>query len=303
MDYNSAKELLEGHAARIKNGHGVVAMLDPSSKRLANETRLTFKDSDSEGLNTSQEAYQVVYFKNPILHFYKDCFAISDHGWFAKTTHMRMNDYMPRGFSVYGYTPVNLLAKRRPLGFIKTPNGIYPYGMPAVFTYAGVPTIETAGGADHIIKMLPAYTGEYLTRLLAGTLPTDKIEELNTLSYWSSGLPSGSLSNRAAHAVLDNVFFASLATLAVEAFGTNLNYGGLSLNEIAAILAAEGGAAFKTPTTDTLTAERIERIIKHKMPMPKIPVNWLRSTLRPIINEFVVNALGFDTVEWNRRER
>jgi hypothetical protein len=41
MDYASAKDLLEEHASKIRNGHGVVAKLDPLCKRLANETELS----------------------------------------------------------------------------------------------------------------------------------------------------------------------------------------------------------------------------------------------------------------------
>jgi hypothetical protein len=157
MDYTSARDLLEEHAAKVRGGHGVVARLDPLCRRLANETKLTYVSSASEGIAQPQPAYRVVYFGNPILHFWEqDYFTISDHGWFAKTTHLRLNEYMPRGFSVYGATPKGLaLEKRRPLGYIRTPNGTYPYNMPAVFRYDGTPQGEgfTGGGASSHLRV------------------------------------------------------------------------------------------------------------------------------------------------------
>lgn len=298
MDYASAKDLLEAHATKIRNGHGVVARLDPLCKRLANETKLTYVDKASEGIQLARPAYRIVYFGNPILHFWEgDYFTISDHGWFSHTTHQRLNEYMPRGFSVYGATPSGLdMETRRPLGYIRTPKGTYPYNMPAVFNYDGTPQgVVLTDKAHQAISELRAYTSQYLDTLMAR----------KSFEYPEEDSLQGTLahsSRRLADAILQRKHYAHLARWA--AFGhENVCHQGLMLPEIVSVLLAEGGCAFSRSTTGVATAERMERTIKHRLPMPSISPTWIRQQLRPLINEFVIRTLGFDNVIWNRREQ
>lgn len=303
MDYTSARDLLEGHAEKVRNGHGVVAALDPQCMRLANATKLTYVDSASEGISQSQPAYRVVLFGNPILHFWEqNYFTISDHGWFAKTTQLRLNEYMPRGFHIYGATPKDLaLTKKRPLGYIRTPNGTYPYNMPAVFHYDGTPYGEGFTGEAHrAISELGSYVSLYLDALLAHK-QFDYIGMQRAESDLCLG-NTGYSSCQMADAILQRRYHSHLAMLAVAGHG-DITYEGLTLSEIVSVLLVDGARAFKRGGTEAAAAEHLEHIIKHRLPMPRITEGWLRRTLKPLINEFVILTLGFDNVEWNRREQ
>jgi hypothetical protein len=302
MDYTSAKDLLEEHATRIKNGHGVVAQLDHDVKRLANKTQLTYVERASEGIAQSQPAYRVVLFGNPILHFWEgDYFTISDHGWFSATTIQRLNEYMPKGFRIYGETPKGLeMETRRPLGFVHTPNGTYPYNMPAVFRYDGTPYGESFTAEAHTaVSELGSYTNQYLD-LLLGHKDCDYIGEGRVQGDLSLGT-TGHNSCMMADAILRRKYYSHLVELAVEQHA-NVAYAGLTLKEIVTVLLAEGARAFKVNSSEEAKANHLEHMIKHRLPIPTINQTWIRRTLRPLINEFVILTLGFDYVTWNRRE-
>lgn len=304
MDYTSAKDRLEEHAARARASYGIVAQHSPQRTQLASNTMLLYKEKASEGLpsDLAAPAYQVAYFKNPILHFWEgDYFTISDHGWFAKTTHLKMNEYLPRGFSVYGATPKGLaMVDRRPLGYIRTPNGTYPYNMPAVFRYDGTPHGEGLTAEAHrAVSELGSYTNQYLDILLAH----------KEFDYVGKGRVDGDLSQVAhysscqmADAILQRKHYSHLAELAVLGYA-DVTWEGLTLGEIVQVLLADGSRAFRRSNTNEAVAERMEYIIKHRLPMPRITTTWLRQKLKPLINEFVIMTLGFDKVAWNRRER
>lgn len=317
MDYNSAKEIMEEHATTIAASHGIVGRHNPNIKRLASNTLLSFSERAAEGLPEDRErpVYRVSYFNNPILYFWeRDYFTIFDHGWFAKTTHSCLNECLPRGFYVYGDTPRLAMEHRRPLGYIRTPAGVFPYHMPAVFKYDGtpclmpdslnsdsVPYLDTAltGNARQVISELGAYTNEYLNRLLhhkemqvMGRLATEK--------DWSGIEGIGHLSGLAATAVLQKTYYSHLIELAI-ADQAHVAYEGLTLQEIVAILLKEGWHPFHGEQTNDERAGKLENIIKLKLPVPHLTKTWIKTRLKPLVNEFIITALGFDHVTWNKR--
>lgn len=302
MDYNSAKDLLDNHANIISKSYGVVALHNPGKRRLGNNTWLTMNERSSVGLDqwTTEvgDTYVLEYFKNGLLHFRKDFFTIDDHGWFAHTTHLRMKEYMPRGFSVWGTTPQHLRWEG-PLGYLKTPAGIFPYNMPMSFRYDGQPWFVggPTGKACQAIHELGAYVETYLTKLLQRQ-PCDVENGQGGNDYWNA--PSAEvLSVRAADAIIGRQYFRNLAMFAV--FSQHMICAGLDIVEIVRVLEAEGIAAFRRTTTQYSKAKRVENELLHALPIRAIHAGWLRTTLRAMLHRYLIEALGFNAQTWNRR--
>lgn len=302
MDYNSAKDILDNHAGVISKSYGVVALHNPGRKRLGNNTWLTMNERSTVGLTqwTPEvgDTYVLEYCKNGLLHFRKDFFTIDDHGWFAHTTHGRLKDYMPRGFSVWGTTPQHLRWKD-PLGYLKTPAGIFPYDMPMSFRYDGKPWF--LGGptdkADQAIHELGAYVEGYLDRLLRGQpCDVDNVQEEH--DYWVA--PTAVVvSTRAADAIIGRTYFKKLAMFST--LGQHVVCEGLDIVEIVRVLEAEGAAAFKKVNTQHKRARHVEDELIHTLPIPVIHAGWLRTTLRVMLHKYLITALGFSSNTWNRR--
>jgi hypothetical protein len=147
---------------------------------------------------------------------------------------------------------------------------------------------------------LGSYTSQYLDILLAH----------KAFDYVGRGRADGDLclgntgysSCQMADAILQRKYYSHLAELAVAGHG-EITYEGLTLQEVVTVLIADGARAFKQGPTDAAAAEHMEHVIKHHLPMPRITESWIRRTLKPLINEFVILTLGFDNVTWNRREQ
>lgn len=302
MDYNSAKDILDNHASVISKSYGIVATHNPGKKLVNGNTWLTMNERSSVGLDVWTpevgDTYVLEYFKNGILHFRKDFFTIDDHGWFAHSTHARLNDYMPRGFRVWGTTPKHLHWKD-PLGYVKTPAGIFPYGMPMSFKYDGQPWF--VGGptnkANQAIHELGAYVENYLTRLLQKQ-PCDVEDSQESADYWGTSTAEV-LSVRAADAIVGRQYFRNLAMFAT--FGEHVICEGLDIVEIVRVLEAEGATALKRVDSQNRLARHVENELIHALPLPVINAGWLRTTLRKMLHKYLIESLGFSANTWNRR--
>lgn len=266
MDFESAKGIMAQHRANVEGKKGIMAQLDPDKKTIGNSTCLCKYNADA----VHQEHYGLILFHNLIIDFYEDFLEINDHGWFGHTTHARLNEYMPRGFSVWG-TKYNYVSKPRPLGFVRTPIGVYAYSMPMQFKYNGEPNEPMTSRADEIITTLPKIVDRCLNALLGGTPMDDVI-------VFQSGT-------------------GDLARLAVEF--SNLQHMGLTLQEIVDVLERAGAAAFAR----TNRPQHMENLLIHGKLLPVIHKSWLRKTLRPLMHDLVIESMGFDDVSWNRRDQ
>lgn len=273
MNYEQAEIIMEQHMGNVLDKKGAMAKHSPTSKKLDSCAWLRHALVARDGLpEVTDVAYQITLFGsngNIILSFHPDYVLLDDHGWFGKTTHAKLNEYMPAGFRVWG-TKYNHLSNPRPLGFIKTPAGVFPYSMPMRFSYSGVPIGSRIHGADALIERLPSYVAEYINQLLKGP-PYEELE-----------LPLLGI-------------HTNLAENAVES--ENLNYMGLSIQEIVGVVRQEGAKAFAKVSG----ARHMERLLFHGVPIPVIKKNWLRQTLRPLIHDYLIDSMGFADVCWNRR--
>ena len=301
MDYEQAKHIMDQHRAAVESSHGAVkANASPIRKNLENKTTLNFVDAKLTA--TREPKYELKLFGNPILIFHREAFVINDHGWYSRTTHERLNQYMPRGFSIYSHR-LQYLNKPKTVSFVKTPLGTYPYNMPMTLGYEGASFFnwhtdytDKAGAA---ISALPNYIENYLNRLLH-CLPCDN--DCGTDAIYSLREPDPMRHSKTlASCIVDNFHFSDLAQRAVNEWGKTLYYGGLDLQEIVEVLVAEGTTPFRKPRTTNQLAHRTENAIKFNRPMPSIPSAWIRATLRPILYEYIIDALGFSRAEWNRR--
>jgi len=311
MDYEIAKGILEDHQATVAKYPMMQGRVDPDKRVLCNKTTLHRAEKDEAGIDLWDDSigdtYVVSYFRNPILHFRRSFFTLSDAGWFAKSTHQRLNEFMPRGFQVFGGTPRGC----RTLGYIKSPQGIFPYNMPMSFNYAGyIVMAETpAQDASRAARDLGSYVTAYLDFLLQGPAPwqadleshqkyvSDPLADLTTGSW-------GTISANMSKYLRERHYCAPMASLCVPDRATGSDIAdGVCLYDIVKILTAEGFNIFKRARTDKAAALRFETLLEHKVPPPHITKNWLRTALRPHVTEWIIDKLGFDKVEWNRRER
>lgn len=272
MNYQQAEIIMEGHRANVVGRKGVIADVDPDRKKLGNQTYLCRYVADA----VHQEHYGIVLFGNLIIDFYLDFLEINDHWWFGRTTHMRLNEYLPHGFQVWG-TRYPYVSKPRPLGFVRTPAGVFPYKMPMTFNYSGKPTDDSElSRTDEAIAQLPRFIEHYLNALLE-CLPWEKDDDLSRFGR------------------------KDFAKLAVEF--SDLQHEGLTIQEIVKVLTQSGAAAFSRVTNANDRARHMENVLIHGVPIPVIRKNWLRKTLRPLLHDYLIEGMGFDDVTWNRRDK
>lgn len=320
MNYQDAEAIMDQHMGNVLGKKGVMAKLSPTSKKLDRCAWLHRKDIDFNGV--IQTFYTITLFRkvdksdgsiregNTILTMHPDYVTMDDRGWFSKTTHSKLNEYAPRGFRIWGQRYPYLPGEVRPIGFIKTPQGVYPYCMPFQTDYEGRPLttlntmqVEKSLGptdvADKVIEALPEYVNTYLKHLLAGTIPYS-----NKACWWikqATAHNAQHTSKEIGEIILSKRFTAELASTVVEF--SNDGYAGLTVQEIVDILKVEGHAAFKRANTNNKAAHRTERVLLHGMPMPVIPSTWITTKLRPLIHEHLIGLLTFDEVHWNRKDQ
>jgi hypothetical protein len=147
---------------------------------------------------------------------------------------------------------------------------------------------------------MPRYINTYLDRLLRG-MPCDN--DVNTDAIYSLKTKDELHHSRTlANCILNNFHFSDLAYMALSHSGKEQkSYGGLRFEEIVEVLLTEGHIPLQKARTRSQIARRLESSIKLKKPMPTIQANWIKSTLRPLLYEYIVDSLGFARADWNRR--
>jgi hypothetical protein len=299
MDFTQAVGIIDAHAKRLEQARGIVAAhANPTAKKLGHVTWLEY---DEDG------CYHLRYFKTNILTFWPDHFELNDGGFFSHSTHQKLNEHMPRGFRVYGHTNPKLQLKR-PLGFLRTPKGVYPYTMPLSFQYDGGPLQGEEGSAltheAHLVHGIPAYVDRYLGLLLHNEPCTcETLEEhLNTLHPLSkSGIELTAISKQIARAIGTGTTYTFMARRMAQERGGSL--GGMELHDVCQLLAERGSKVFRKPKTADERTQRLEDVLFYSKAIPDLTVPAIRSRLRQPLIEYLVDNLGFDHVEWNRRER
>ena len=280
MDYGQAHALMTTHAERVLRGGGFMRDVDQNAKKLKNATWLLKGAQSMGGI-----AYVLELFRKPIIQFYDDRVSLNDHGYFSRTTHDRFNEYLPRGFRVWGqYIPW----LKRTLGFVKTPMGVFPYNMPTNFSYDGHNLDGLHARAAETVARIPAYVERYLTDLFD-----------NKNSYKENSL----LEDNVAENIYLNVTRRDLIVVCESAVASNeCVYGGMHIVDVVRVLIEEGAAAFKAARTKTQRADRTERLVKYQRALPIIHAGGLKKRLRWDLRQYLVNQMEFDSVEWHRRE-
>lgn len=313
MDYGEAAEIIRQHSLNIQAARGVVRGHASDKKKLKNETWLVWETVDGRDASTDMIAgesfYSLKLFDKTIISFYSTHLKMHDRGFFSRTTHDRFNEFLPRGFRVWGTTFREL---RRLLGFIKTPAGVFPYNMPARFRYSGENLDSMTPLASEAAHLLPSYLDQYLSYLLSrhneALSPIQEEEEDLFLDLFESHNPSGDpdsgvSSSNAAMAVVRNKFYPTLVRRAAQLHGLPDKFADVlnSPLEIATLLVKEGASAFKRVRTKADLAQQTERVIEHRMPIPVIREPTLRKQLKTCLNQYMLDVLGFDKVQWHRR--
>lgn len=301
MDFEEAHRIMEGHANRLEKASGVVAKkAHVWIKKLKHETWLEKSSIEDTAEGEPAFEYGLRYFKTNILTFHPEFVEISPGDWFSRSTHDRLNEYMPRGFRVYGQT-FQELGLGRPLGFISTPQGTYPYAIPVRFNYDGSPT--TMGGrhanAYEAVRKIPSYVNEYLDRLFSRG-EFDAVSRQSALTAFSTAnTDCWQLSKNVGRAVLTPRYYRHLLGVITEFEDDSLN--NLEHKELVRMLTERGAEVFKRPQTKRELAQRTEDTLFFNRSIVHIRKNTLRRYLRSMLIGALVEALGFDDVTWNRR--
>ncbi len=302
MDFEDAHYIMQQHARRVVASKGIVSLRANSQvKKLKGNTWLRRKPIGGEaGEGEAGVEYKLKYFKTDILTFHPEYVEISPEGWFGTSTHQRLNEFMPRGFRVYGHTFRELNLKR-PLGFIKTPQGTYPYSVPATFNYDGSPTIMGGLHDDAYTAALNLsdYIEEYLSRLFK-RIPCDAHSKEGALRLFDADATDrGAVSKHLGRAIVRQSFYRHL--LGVATLGDEDSLNGLTHADIVGMLTERGAEVFKRPSTKQEQARRLEDTLYFGQSVADISKTTLRSYLRRKLITRFVEMLGFDEVEWSRR--
>src|SRR5580692_11452639 len=126
MNYEEAREIMKAHRANVAGKPGVMSKIDVGRKRLGHKTYLT---SSLNAVHAASD-YTLSLFKNDIITFAPTTVTINDQGWFSRTTFGRLNQYLPKGFSVRGE---RTKYGKKVIAFVITPDGSHPYDMPVIF--------------------------------------------------------------------------------------------------------------------------------------------------------------------------
>lgn len=301
MDYEEAARIIERHGHKVRGGTGIVSTHNPTAKRLKNQTWLTY-DRDGH--------YTLAYFNKQIIEFHPKYMVFNDHDYFSSSTMQRFNEYTPRGFHVSGCT-YSAFKLQRPLGFITTPKGTFPYAMPCSFTYEGDPFDHGGLYADAraILLKVPHYVNAYLDELFSGA-PSVIADEATTRRAFESQIISSAADEVEAYrisrlmgaSIEQQSTYRHLAVLAAEHENgrpiSDRSVGGMELTHVLRLLIRYGTAVF---STRSLAGRMETTLVAGKI--PNINRQQLRKAIRQVTIEHIVNLLGFDVVQWNRRER
>ncbi len=293
MNYNQAKRIMDEHAANVQRSGGAAAATAlPYKKRLKNATWLE-RETWDEPLQWERdrsdkvvEIYTLSLFRKTIITFSPEHMELEDHGYFSRTTHDRFNEYLPQGFRVWGSTPSQMASVNRPLGYIKTPRGVFPYAMPMTFTYDGELLVSSAVAgpltrqARKVVEALPQYIKNYLNtsenRIMNASMPD----------------PDG-----IGRCILENEFRDAFLLEALLP-----THEGLRVQD-AIVFLQHGAGIFKKPRTREEIARHAEATILYAHKIPILPKRTLHRIFREALENTLLYRLGFAVVEWNRRER
>ena len=135
MDYNEAARIIAEKNARYAGRKDF--QKQANHKKLKNATYLAWKAViRGSTWSSGTDCYTVSLFGHSILTLYQEYFVIADWGYFGRSTHDRLNEYMPRGFRVYGQTQelvrayAHFSGVKRLLGYLATPVGVFPFHVP-----------------------------------------------------------------------------------------------------------------------------------------------------------------------------
>ena len=300
MDYEEAARIMTVHAERVRRGRGVVARCDPHRKKLKNQTWLITYESDPQELS-----YALQYFATEIISYSTTGVHLHDGGFFSRSTHDRFNEFLPRGYRVYG-TTYKELGLHRPLGFVKTPAGVYPYCLPMSFDNEGKPLDALCPNANEAVRTLTTYVDNYLTKLLKKekcdiTGAADAARLWETRTKWSAESLSETFGKLLTSGTTYTFLLMLIGRYKKMWLTTNMAPQ-LSLEEIGHMLAYEGGAIYKSPRTNAEHAARMEHTLEYEMKIPKFNLGKLRAKLRRVLIDFFIEQLGFSEVEWHRRQ-
>lgn len=302
MDYESATQLMELHAKRAWG------RVNPHFRKLKNRTWLEKTNTPND---ETQPEYKLHYFQTNILIFRHDHVQIDIGNFFSHSTHQRLNEFMPRGFRISGCTYPQLRL-RRPLGFLDTPTGKYPFMHGMTFTYDGKPYDDLyfhAGGMA--VGELTSYVDRYLNQLFSRSCDVQSARAAE--EYWvrSSKFDGHTDAQQtrinAGQAILGGTTYSFLA-LMVARFTSGYaspprSLTDLSMEDLSLLLAHRGAEVFRKVRTRSDAARRFEDVLEFSMPIPDLNLQKLRGYLRQQLIEYLVSALGFAEVEWNRRDR
>jgi len=301
MEYEEARDIMARHKANVlkANGKGKVGRLAPNLKHLKYRTFLKMIPSPADDID---ETYEIQYFHTAIVTLHSHKVTLNDGGWFSHSTHERLNEYMPRGFRVHGSRP---RWYPNTLGFVRTPAGTVPYNMPRSFTYDGLPAGDQLFSveAGACLHMIPNYVDSLLTLVfkepnhLMNDIPaTDDIHQLGD-RLWPVALLKKQLHRPILlRHVFDDSWFQPSKEFHKEALG------GENILNVVDILLREGATVFTKPKSRSELTHRIEAILRMGKDIPIINLRTLKKFLRKVLIEFLVDQLGFQDKEWNRRD-
>lgn len=302
MDYSQAEDIIEKVVEHYQRQDRLVTI-----KKLKNATWL--KRETEPATDEFMHFYTLELFGKKIIEYHKEYLRINDFGFFSRTTHDRFNEFLPRGFRVSGYTPMFL---RRPVGFVRTNIGNFPYNMPMCFQYDGtlldedmkpsglVALVELTKAGDTLQK-IPAYVDAYLDRLLGDERTWDVPGKALAVDYfrWSDE----EVRVNVAKAINWNLHFAYLATCLRTVAGglPDPLVDGMDNEDVLEILVEGGHRPFKQVRSNDDEAHRLEALLFHQKRIVPTPYGGLRKKLRIMLIDALVRAMGFEHVEWNRR--
>lgn len=293
MDYGEARALLATHKSNVESSSGIVGALARDRKKLEFRTFLYRKESPND---ETSETYELQLFNNTIITYFHDRVVLNDGGWFSWTTHKRLNEYMPKGFSVHGMTTAWNVET---VGFVSTPKGVYPYAMAMEFGYDGTCLQSYSPQAGPAFHQVPIYTQAYLDKLFKEpkSLSPISYSDLNTAKMLGKDTAIDTASM-----ILHNVYPSDLI---VEAIGDATGSFSLDIDlpGVLKLLRSEGAAILRRPKDADALASKVEATYVYEMRIPtKVNLQTLRKDLRQYLINFLVVELGFEAQEWNRRE-
>lgn len=293
MNYERAKGIIDEHGERVRNGTGVVRKHNPTAKRLKNQTWLHY-DKDGH--------YTLSYFNKNIIEYHLKYVVLNDHSFFSTSTMQRFNEFMPKGFHMSGCT-YSAFKLKRPLGFITTPAGTFPYTMPCTYTYEGG-ALDYGGlcsDVRNILLKIPQYVDKYLDELFGGK-PCFLDDELSARRSFERTFIVGGNSEESKHRISRSIgasieqasTYKYFAVLAAE--NVTKTIAGMDVGHAIDLMIQYGSELFATQSK----SGRMEAALLAGK-VPTINRQQLRKAIRQLYIEHLVDLLGFDEVQWNRR--